>query len=271
MADQEPEGNLVQPDAAAEEPDGMYQGLLSHLVTRLTPGTGEYHGDAAARVFDIQELLEQILLRLGDDFYTPRKPSPESERAIHFPVLDPFVIQRVSRTFQNAITGSVKLRRMMFLESDPDPQMATASLWPPALYWFLHMAGVPIDDVDEGDDEDDRDILLLPRLDLECMQWKMSADFLKRKDYQGASWQHIKVACPKNEMFGINISVVVDWKAPEPSLETRRSGVSSLHIQAGGCATLHGIREWLRFVDATVEECEAQRINQWGNIYLFRP
>lgn len=125
MAEPEPDDNRPQPGTAAAEPAGRYLRPLYLLITRLTPSKGDYHGDAAARVFDIPELLEQILLRFGDNFYTPRKPSPESKDPIHFPIAELFVVQRVNRTFQNAIIGSIKLRRMMFLEIDPDPRMRT--------------------------------------------------------------------------------------------------------------------------------------------------
>lgn len=83
---------------------------------------------AAAKVFAIPELLEHILLFVHDiqfsdvferDISKFRKPSLSLEVNLDCwqdPIKQLFLLQRVSKTFQSTIQGSVRLRRCMELD-----------------------------------------------------------------------------------------------------------------------------------------------------------
>lgn len=95
----------------------------------------EYTGDAASRVFDITELLEQILL-----FAVASQSEEAKEKDSKILKMPPmpgcgnvsaggiclFRIQRVSKTFRHTIQGSTKLKQLIYLAP---PSVDTPVLW----------------------------------------------------------------------------------------------------------------------------------------------
>lgn len=93
---------------AAEKRSASDEGRTDGDKTRMT----------ADKIFAITELLEKILLHYAHE----SNPYPQ-----HAPALELFVIQRVSRRFQNVIAGSWALRSLMFL-ADMDKTKVFAPL-----------------------------------------------------------------------------------------------------------------------------------------------
>ncbi|KXT01328.1 hypothetical protein AC578_2711 [Pseudocercospora eumusae] len=66
-------------------------------------------GAAAARTFNVPELLELILL--------------------HLPMIDLLRVQRVSAQFRDSTLSSKQIRQALFLESEPSPQDQIGQMW----------------------------------------------------------------------------------------------------------------------------------------------
>ncbi|CAK4030964.1 Hypothetical predicted protein [Lecanosticta acicola] len=76
---------------------------------------------AAAKVFAVPELLEDILVKMA----LQEVHIGESTQQQYGPALSLFILQRVNTDFSNTIKGSIKLRRLMFLEfADPKSEEA---------------------------------------------------------------------------------------------------------------------------------------------------
>lgn len=89
---------------------------------------------AAQRVFDIAELVAEILLHL------PNVDRAYSEDITFFPDAQLFVLQRVSPTFQATILGNRILRQRMLLQSMPAG--SPGPLYDHMAHWLLTEIGV---------------------------------------------------------------------------------------------------------------------------------
>lgn len=110
--------------------------LVSILQTSRTHSTNTASVSAAQEVFDLPELLHEILLRIPASSYRKLGFSV----AVTAPAKHLFVLQRVNSTFQAAISGSKNLQRRMGLLSWPEGTEGISAC--DNADWFLGVIGV---------------------------------------------------------------------------------------------------------------------------------
>ncbi|CAK1366376.1 hypothetical protein CB0940_09225 [Cercospora beticola] len=186
-----------------------------------TPLPRDYTGDAAAKVFAVPELLEEILLQAVDDQY-PLGPFRDWDLKM-WPMpacgylwkggICLYRIQRVSTAFRHTIQGSNKLKQLMFLAPQDNAalSMDSDSLLPlhkPILSLMSIMRLSDADHTVEFDDFDEFEVVD----GIASPAWKMFKDLFSphitpydrtigrlRKGWSNpeASWRKIKVCNAK--------------------------------------------------------------------------
>ncbi|CAK4033130.1 Hypothetical predicted protein [Lecanosticta acicola] len=127
---------------------------------------------AAFRVLDTAELLEKILLCLGE--------GTEDDG----PVKQLFTLQRVDKTFRNSIQASSKLRRLMCLELEP----TASDLGKRApLRWLLRNLGHRFNTMD-------RYRAVINKFHVTRQLDGPVVDFYNKYDSLEASWHNIKIS-----------------------------------------------------------------------------
>lgn len=201
--------------------------MLSSVNTPEMPRT------AAARVFDLPELLEKILLQLPfvEDNQDVRKRLIEDEQESNSfiftpllarnqdattpgrfpdPVKDLFIIQRVNSTFRDLIAGSRVLQRRMLLAAHTDSSDVNPHN---SIRWLLETIGV--------DAMQDRWSLMMwttkQRVDIRVRMMREH-----RKKTSGQSWRKMKVRCTEH-MVAIPL-MYASWELEDVQLAEFKHG-----------------------------------------------
>lgn len=145
MADKDIAHDYAEDVSRKPGQNGRIRQLPHTSPCKPTATTDSPQSTAVSRVFETTELLENILHHVADDFYKPRKAFKGARVLVHFPAKDLFIIQRVNRKFHDTITGSINVRRLMFLEPFPEATEGLPHDCPIPLQWLLYETGFNIE------------------------------------------------------------------------------------------------------------------------------